>query len=138
MYGLRGQLPALAGQQRHGRGVRVVRDAGAAEEGVSNKYGARKVDRDGYRFDSQRECDRYEELRMEMMAGTITLLDVHPRFVLSANEQVVGHYTADFSYFRNGDFVVEDVKSRPTRTEAYRLRKKLVKALYGVEIREVE
>lgn len=35
MYELRGQVPTMAGQQRHRRGVRVVRDAGAAGPAVS-------------------------------------------------------------------------------------------------------
>jgi len=33
--------------------------------------------------------------------------------------------------------VVEDVKSKATKTAVYQLKKKLVKALYGVEIVEV-
>lgn len=103
---------------------------------MANKYGARKVERDGYRFDSQRECARYEELRMLQMDGQIGDLFVHPSFPLMVGSVKIGIYTADFSYSQDGELVVEDVKSKPTRTEAYRLRKKLVKALYGVEIRE--
>ena len=33
--------------------------------------------------------------------------------------------------------MVEDVKSPATKTAVYRLKKKLVKALYGIEIIEV-
>jgi len=35
------------------------------------------------------------------------------------------------------DVIVEDVKSGPTKTAAYRLRKKLVEAIHGVRIVEV-
>ena len=33
--------------------------------------------------------------------------------------------------------VVEDVKGRPTRTTAYLLRAKLMRALHGIEITEI-
>jgi hypothetical protein len=39
---------------------------------------------------------------------------------------------------RNGRRVVEDCKSKPTMTPVYRLKKKLVAALHGIEIHEVE
>ena len=52
----------------------------------------------------------------------------------------IGYYTADFAYVRkDGAPVVEDVKGgRATRTEAYRLRKKIVEAFYGLTIEEVQ
>ena len=51
----------------------------------------------------------------------------------------IGYYTADFRYRDdNGKVVIEDVKSWATAQErSYRLRKRLVEALYGIEIREV-
>lgn len=51
----------------------------------------------------------------------------------------IGYYTADFAYeTKDGVPVVEDVKGgNATRTEAYRLRKRIVEAIYGIEIREV-
>jgi hypothetical protein len=33
--------------------------------------------------------------------------------------------------------VVEDVKSKPTVTRLYRVKKKLMRALHGIEIQEV-
>ena len=49
-----------------------------------------------------------------------------------------GRYTADSCYREAGVLVVEDVKGgRATRTEAYMLRRRMVRELYGVEIREV-
>jgi hypothetical protein len=50
-----------------------------------------------------------------------------------------GMFTADFRYVDSGtgEVVVEDTKSGPTKTEAYRLRKRLVEAIHGVRITEV-
>ncbi len=52
------------------------------------------------------------------------------------NQQRIGFYKADFRYevTATGERVIEDVKG--VRTAVYRLKKKLVKALYGIEIIE--
>lgn len=52
----------------------------------------------------------------------------------------IGMYHADFAYWTNGGWgVVEDVKGgNATRTEAYRLRKKMVEISYGIKITEVQ
>jgi hypothetical protein len=51
----------------------------------------------------------------------------------------LGFYKADFRYevIATGEVVVEDVKSTATKTAVYCLKKKLVKALYDIEIVEV-
>ncbi len=137
---------------------------------MTNKYGARTVEADGYKFASRAEHRRYEQLRMMAMAGEIRNLEVHPRFALyvpvfedcefaiadqaKAPKEVglvngsqatigrlIGHYTADFSYTRPGaaGLIVEDCKGgRATVTEAYRLRKRMVEALYSITVVEVQ
>ena len=115
---------------------------------LRNKYGARKVELDGIKFDSQREAARYAELRLMEAASLIDQLELRPAFALIVMEEAgppwvfhtVGKYHADFRYrnLRTGEIVVEDVKSPPTRTTAYKLRKKLVEARYQITITEVE
>lgn len=56
---------------------------------------------------------------------------------IRVNGVIVCRYWADFTYLENGVRVVEDVKSKITRMQpVYRLKKKLVAAAFGVEIRE--
>lgn len=103
-----------------------------------NKYGNRKTEVDGIVFDSAAEARRYRELRLMQQAGCITALEVHPQYVLEVNRVVIGRYRPDFRYReQDGTLMVEDVKSRPTKTEAYRLRKKLMKALFDIEVHEI-
>lgn len=120
-----------------------------AELPKRQKYGAIKIHVDGYRFDSKREAARYHELKLMLGAGLIADLEVHPQFPLMVPElfqegpltiHTIGRYTADFKYTdgRTGLVVVEDVKSKPTRTEAYQLRKKIVEANHGITIMEIE
>ena len=88
----------------------------------------------------KREATRYAELRVLLCVGKIRDLDVHPairfmslRSIATARRgcfETIGTYTADFRYVdvETGEVVVEDVKSPPTRTTAYRLRKRMVEA----------
>ena len=46
-------------------------------------------------------------------------------------------YRADFSYRENGALVVEDVKSSATRTRTYLDKRKLMREIHGIEVREV-
>ena len=133
------QLAARLKAEEHG-------DAPAAKR---QKYHAIAIHVDGYRFDSKREAARYHELKLMLGAGIIADLEVHPIFPLMVPElyqegpltlHTIGRYTADFKYTdgRTGLVVVEDVKSKPTRTEAYQLRKKIVEANHGITIVEIE
>lgn len=57
---------------------------------------------------------------------------------VTANGIKICVYIADYIYIENGRSVVEDVKSAFTaKLPVYRLKKKLLSALLGIEIREV-
>lgn len=110
--------------------------------GQRNKFGAVTTHVDGIRFDSRKEARRYQELKLLERAGEITQLDVHPEFPLWAtecDEKPFAKYIADFRYIdrRSGHLVVEDVKSRATRTAVYRLKKQLAQRQHGIVITEV-
>ena len=50
-------------------------------------------------------------------------------------------YRADFTYYRdtggNWEYVVEDVKSKPTRTKTYMMKKKMMADRLGLTITEI-
>lgn len=99
------------------------------------KYNARPVEIDGIRFASEAEARRYGELRLLERAGEICLLEVHPTFPLVVNGQRVAAYEADFSYRDASGLIVEDVKG--VRTRDFIIRRKLMKAVYGIDVREI-
>ena len=102
-----------------------------------NKYGvAPKADRtvDGILFDSKKECLRYGELKILQKVGEITELELQPKFSCVVNGKKVCKYIADFRYTTPSGEVIEDVKG--VKTTVYRLKKKLVEALFGIEITE--
>lgn len=118
-----------------------------AEQPARSKYGNVKTGRDALRFDSKKEARRFDELVIMQQAGEIKDLRLQVEFTLQAayttpsGERVRAiRYLADFAYYRrSGDgweYVVEDVKSRPTRTRAYMMKKKLMADRLGLTITE--
>lgn len=104
-----------------------------------NKYGAKKCEEDGYTFDSLVEREEYRRLKLRVLAGEVADIEVHPAFPLVVNGHKLGSYVGDFRYrdTATGATVVVDVKSQPTKTPLYRLKRKLMLALHGVDIVEV-
>jgi hypothetical protein len=88
-------------------------------------------------FDSKAEAARFDQLAFGEINGVISELELQPRFPLVVNGEKVATYIADFRYMDNGRLVVEDVKSPASKTPAYNLKKKLMRALYGIEISEI-
>ena len=105
---------------------------------VSNKYGAIPTHLDGLAFDSKAEARRYQELKLMQAAGEIKHLECQPRYPLIVNGVRVGEYRGDFRYTETatGRIVTEDVKG--VRTQVYALKKRLMLALYGIEVVEVQ
>ena len=96
---------------------------------------------DGKRFASKREAERYQALVLKERAGQIMNLRLHTRWPLIVNGLKIADYEDDFNYSEilagsiSGGIVVEDAKG--VRTPVYRLKKKLMKALHNIDVREV-
>lgn len=102
-----------------------------------NKFGvSAKEDRtvDGIVFHSKKEATRYSELKLLHEFGKITNLELQPRWNIVIGDQKICTYVADFSYEERGEFVVEDAKG--VKTPVYLLKKKLMKAVHNIDIRE--
>jgi len=91
-----------------------------------NKFGARRTSVLGVTFHSKKEATRYVQLRMLESAGVISQLECQPRIPLMVNGKKLGTYVGDFRYVENSDIVVEDVKSAPTKTPLYKLKKAIL------------
>lgn len=104
-----------------------------------NKYRALKTRIDGITFDSQLEAKRYAQLRLLERGGAISCLQYQVPYTLIAKSKYGREikYVADFVYQENGKEVVEDTKSKATKTPLYRLKKRLMAEKYGIEIREI-
>ena len=102
-----------------------------------NKYNAKRTVVDGISFHSKAEAARYSDLKLLERAGVIFKLELQPAFPCVVNKKKICVYKADFKYhLKNGKWVIEDVKGY--RTQIYKIKKKLVEALYGIEITEIQ
>lgn len=94
---------------------------------------------DGLWFDSGAEAKRAQELWLMAKAGVITELELDKcklRYDLCVNGVKIGVYTPDSRYRLDGVLIVEDVKSKPTKTRQYQRTKRHMQVQYSIIITE--
>lgn len=84
------------------------------------------------RFASQLEAKMWAVYRDMEKRGEISELELQPRFPLVVNGVKVGTYVGDFRFRRGADRVLVDTKGAVT--PVFRLKRKLVEALYDIKI----
>ena len=119
-----------------------------------NKYRAHMIKVGDEVFRSKKELHRFEELCLLEKAGMIHNLRREVKYLLiPAQREIVWKngkqkqgkciereisYIADFVYEENGQTIVEDVKGgSATKTEVYKIKRKLMLYVHGIRIREV-
>lgn len=128
----------------------------------SAKLGNKKTVVDGIEFDSEKEAQRYCELKLLLRAGQIEDLQLQKEFeLIPAQYETYARYgktgkrlkdgkrcteqscvyKADFVYYKDGFMVVEDTKGyRDPSSAAYAkfvIKRKLMLWRYGIKIVEV-
>lgn len=96
---------------------------------------------DGIKHASQKEANRWCELKMLERVGAITDLKRQVEYELippQEGERKVT-YVADFVYTDDkGNTIVEDTKGgNATKTDAYIIKRKLMLFFYGIRIKEI-
>ena len=111
------------------------------------KYGNKKIEINGVKFDSVKESKRYQALLLLQRAGEISDLELQPKFELVKGVKFSGdarakpavRYFADFAYTETatGKRIVEDVKSPVTKEKPYyKMKRHMMLAFHGIEILE--
>jgi len=117
------------------------------EPSKGRKYRNQKTEIDGITFDSKREARRYAELQALASRNLIESLQHQVPFELApavkfsseGRKKPALRYVADFAYWLDGKFVVEDVKSPATaKAAAYRIKRHLMLSVHGIEVKEVK
>jgi hypothetical protein len=118
------------------------------------KYRNKRVEYEGIVFDSLKEKRRYCQLQILEKNGIISDLRLQVPFELIPaiyEDEIVQlktktkikrklvqrstTYVADFVYLQDGKMIVEDTKG--FRTKEYELKKKMMRAFLGIEIKEI-
>jgi len=106
-----------------------------------NKYNARKTEYLGKMFDSKREAEYCKQLEMMKKAtgnDKVISYETQVTYQITINKQKICRYIADFVVKYKNRTEVIDVKSTFTsKLPVFRLKKKLMKAVLGIEIIEV-
>ncbi len=111
---------------------------GHLEEGPKknkSKYGNTRVLFEDTWFDSKKELARFLQLRMLEKVGEITGLIYHPDpYELNPGGTYSLKYEPDFTYYRKGEFIVEDCKGY--RTKIYLKKRGLMEKVHNIKIYE--
>lgn len=107
---------------------------GVTKRPKKSKFNNVKTTVYGIEFHSKHEAERYVVLRALNAQGLIRGLCMQQPYKLNVNGVLIAKYISDFEYLDNGEWVVEDAKG--FRTREYIMKRKLMKAIYGITIRE--
>lgn len=108
------------------------------------KYSNVRTEHDGMMFDSKAELKRWLELQILERIGEVKDLKRQVPYLLipktprpSGGHERECSYVADFTYTdRRGRAIVEDVKG--AATPEYRIKRKLMLFVHGIEVLEVK
>lgn len=106
---------------------------------MPSKWRNVRVPHQGHWHDSKKERARCFTLQILEQRGEILDLQRQVNHELRVNGQLICRYRSDFEYAERIDHdkwvpIVEDVKGK--RTDEYMIKRKLMLACHGIEIRE--
>ncbi len=97
------------------------------------KYRSYKTSVDGHTFDSLKEANYYNDLKLRLKCNDIKGFCLQPTFILAPGLK----YKADFIVFNNdGTYDVIDVKG--FKTKEYIAKKKVFEDKYNLKLTEIE
>lgn len=122
-----------------------------------SKYNNKKIVNEFGKWDSKKEFRYWLVLKEAETQGLITDLQRQVKFELipAVREKYIKHlktkdkecertlqrpitYTCDFTYYKDGEYIVSDVKSSPkTLPKEFLLKEKMMFALKGIKIKRV-
>lgn len=123
------------------------------------KYKNTVIEHEGIKFDSKKEMKRFIVLKDAETKGIISDLQRQVKFELipAIKEEYIEHlktkdkiktrtvqlaitYTADFCYYKDGVYVVEDVKASPKMAaldKSFLIKEKLFRWKFGFSIKRI-
>ena len=129
---------------------------------MKNKYGNRKIEYNGEKYDSVKEYRRHDELKLLERAGVISGLQRQVKFELVPKQceestevytkgknkglpkpgkqiESAVSYVADFVYQQDGKLCVEDVKGYKggAAYAIFTIKRKLMLHVHGIRIKEI-
>ncbi len=109
------------------------------EKARESRYGAIPTQTaDGKKFDSHVEAMYYNRALVLQQAGEVVKIELKVRFEFWVNGVLITTYELDFRItYADGRIEHVDTKSKPTLTPLYKIKKALMLAVHGIELKEV-
>ena len=103
-----------------------------------SKYRNVRTEADGLKFASKKEAKRWVDLQLLQNAGRVKMLQRQVPIDCEVNGIIVCRYVCDFSFeeYRHRKWISVWEDAKGYQTPIYRLKKKLMLACHGIEIRE--
>lgn len=98
------------------------------------KYGNVKTEVDSFVFDSKKEAKFYEALKLRNKAGEVDSITLQPKFPIIINGIKCCDVVLDFSCRDTLTGKVHFIDVKGHHTALSKLKKKLVEALYGINV----
>ncbi len=93
---------------------------------------------DGQKFKSILESEYYKRCWVLLQSGEVVKIEREVRYELIVNGILIASYDLDFRItYATGVIEYVDCKSTATKTPLYMMKKKLMKALHDIELKEV-
>ena len=96
----------------------------------------RRIDVDGYSFRNERELQLYWGILKLVKDGRVSELEVHPKYPLTVNQKLIGHYQPTFRFLyraRNEELFMQVMSgNNPLRD----FKKALFEAIYETTVKE--
>lgn len=112
--------------------MKPINEIDPIKKKIRHKFGANRTERDGQKFDSQKEAKFYDLLKLQERSGDVLFFLRQTPFHLPGNVIC----KVDFQVFYP-DGRVEFVDVKGMKTRSYVRNKKMIETLYPVEIIEV-
>ena len=114
----------------------AMQPASAGAHKRRNKFGNVRTELDGHTFASKAEAKYYATLKLREKAGEVTDIELQPVYVLQVKPRIT--FRPDFRFTDRvaGRVRVVDVKGH--ETQVFRLKKRLLKAVHGIEVEVVK
>jgi len=124
--------------------VKVGKETPASGKKKHNKYRNRKVEVDGFNFDSEKEARVYAKYKLLKRSGEIKEFSRQVKFPITMKGIHIANYFLDFKVeYADGTTEYVDVKGKDKNTQkwittdVFQLKKKLVQAQYDITIKLV-
>src|SRR6478735_9445253 len=120
-----------------GAGMRITA-AEFRQQAKPSKYRNEPVMIDGIRFDSKAEARYYSLLKLREKAGEVHGVELQKPFAITIDGKLICTYRSDFYFFDHVERRTRIIDVKGVITPVFRLKAKLVKAFYGMDIEVVK